>query len=129
KKILKGSETVLVIEDEELLRDSSVKILKKFGYNVLEASSGEKGVALCQEYEKPIHLLVSDIMLPGALNGKEASVEIQKIFPDIKVIFMSGYTENIIAHEGILDKDIVFLQKPFEINNFLETIRRVLESN
>ena len=129
EKILKGSETVLVIEDEELLRDSSVKILKKFGYNVLEASSGEKGVTLCQEYNKQVDLLVSDIMLPGALNGKEASVEIQKIFPDIKVIFMSGYTENIIAHEGILDKDVIFLQKPFEINNFLETIRRVLESN
>ncbi len=125
-KILNGSETVLVIEDEELLRDSTVRILTKFGYNVLEASSGENGVALCQEYKEQVDLLVSDIMLPGALNGKTALVEIQKIFPDIKVIFMSGYTENIIVHEGILDKDIVFLQKPFEINNFLETIRRVL---
>ncbi len=127
KKILKGSETVLVIEDEELLRNSTVRILKKFGYKVLEASNGEEGVALCQEYKKQVDLLVSDIMLPGTLNGKTASVEIQKIFPDIKVIFMSGYTENIIVHEGILDKDIIFLQKPFETNNFLYTIRRVLD--
>ncbi len=95
--IPQGSETVLVVEDEELVRRLAVRFLKKQGYRVLEASDGEKAFQLCKEYREPIHLILSDVVMPG-MSGRQLVERLQKIHNEAKCIYMSGYTDNVVVH-------------------------------
>lgn len=121
-----GTETVLVVEDEKMLLELAVTILEEQGYNVLSAESPEEAMTIAREYNNPIHLLVTDVVMPG-MNGWELKEALAPLYPEIKTIFMSGYTADIIAHKGIIEKGTAFLQKPFTISVLTEKIRQVIE--
>ncbi len=124
---LKGDETILVVEDEESLRQYLIDVLQPRGYNIISAASGEDAIEINTGYKNDIHLLLTDVIMPG-MNGKELADKILKERPDIKVVFMSGYTDDTIAHHGVLDEGINFLQKPVKSGVLEQKIRQVLDS-
>ena len=126
KDFLHGSETVLVVEDDETVRNMAIKVLKRFGYTVLCAPEGQEGLRICREYDGPIHLMLTDVIMPG-MSGKELAEHLKTQKPGIRVLFMSGYTDNAIVHRGILDKGIAFLQKPFTPDGLARKLREVLD--
>ncbi|MCX8116574.1 MAG: PAS domain S-box protein [Desulfobacterota bacterium] len=126
REIPVGGETVLVVEDEEAVRKLAVRFLKKLGYRVLEASDGGEALLLCEKHPDPIHLILSDVVLPG-INGREVVERLQKIHPEARALFMSGYTDNVIVHFGILEGGVEFLQKPFTLEKLARKVREVLD--
>jgi len=126
KTIETGSETVLLVEDEESILRLGTAVLEKFGYNVLAACTPGEAISMAEQSEGMIHLLVTDVVMPE-MNGKELKARIEKLRPDIKVLFMSGYTGNVIVHQGILEGDVHFLQKPFSVNSLVGKVRDVLD--
>ena len=123
----RGNETILVVEDEEEVRKLTARILRKQGYNVLEASQGKEAFSLCEEQEGPIHLMVTDVLMPG-LTGAELAKRFTQLYPEMKVLYMSGYTSDrfAIGHEN-LEKGMEFIQKPFSIDRLAKKIREVLD--
>jgi two-component system, cell cycle sensor histidine kinase and response regulator CckA len=126
KHSMKGSETILVTEDDEVVQAFLVKILERVGYKVIIAKDGEDGVLRFKEHADDISLILTDVMMPKK-NGKEIIEEIKKINPEMKVIFMSGYTKDIIHQNGILEKDATFITKPFLKADLLQRVREVLD--
>ncbi len=120
-----GNETIIVVEDEEPVRKLAFRILEKKGYNVLEAKDGEEAIFICKNYDKPIHLILTDVVMPR-MSGKELVERLKFIHPEVKSLFMSGYTDNAIATHGILEEGIKYLQKPFTIEGLLRKVRDVL---
>ena len=121
-----GTETVLLAEDEEAILKLGTAILKKHGYTVLAARTPEEALALAEGYAGPIQLLITDVVMPG-MNGKELKDRLTALRPGIKVLFMSGYTSDIIAHQGVIDEGVEFLQKPFSVNTLAQKVREVLQ--
>ncbi len=126
-KDLFGSEAVLVVEDDESLRKLAIKTLEKYGYTVLPAADGREALRLCEEYKDPIHLMVTDVIMPG-MSGKDLANRLKDMMPDLRVLYMSGYTDNAIVHHGILEKGIAFLQKPFTPEGLARKVREALET-
>jgi two-component system, cell cycle sensor histidine kinase and response regulator CckA len=124
----KGSETVLLVEDEESVRGLVRDTLQSRGYTVLEAEDGESGLALAERFTDRIHLLISDVVMPG-ISGKQLAEQLKKARPQTKVLFLSGYTEDAIAQEGGLEPGAAFLQKPFTLQNLARKVREVLEAD
>ena len=125
-KMQGGHETILVVEDEEEVRKLAAGILKRHGYNVLEASHGGDAILLCEQYQEPIHLLLSDVIMPE-MSGPDFAHRLKYFFPEIKVLFMSGYTDNALFQNGLLDGSVFFLQKPFSVGKLTEKVREVLD--
>jgi DNA-binding NtrC family response regulator len=100
--------------------------LTEFGYNVLTAHSPEEALALAENEDRKIHLLLTDVVMPG-MNGKTLEKKIKKLKPDIKILFMSGYTNSIIAERGVLEDDLGFIQKPFSFTTLARKVRRSLD--
>lgn len=123
---LRGKETVLLVEDEEPLLVLGKTILQRHGYEVLTTNSPMEALRMVQEYSGPVHLLITDVVMPE-MNGKDLRDKLVILKPDLKGIFMSGYTANVIAHHGILDEGVSFLQKPFSVQALLEKVRDVLD--
>jgi len=123
----RGNETILLVEDEEAVRQVASRILKNNGYKVLEASHGREALLICEKYRGPIHLLLTDVIMPQ-MSGKELADRLRKTFPEMKIVYMSGYTDNTIAHHGILEDDIVFVQKPFNERDLLEKVYKTLRT-
>jgi len=121
-----GSETVLLVEDEGQVRTLECGILKARGYNVLTAGHGKDAVRICQEYPGPIHLLVTDLILPH-MNGRELARRILPMRASMKVLFVSGYPDETIMSAGLARNKVPFLQKPFASETFLKTVRNVLD--
>lgn len=122
----KGSETILMVEDEASILDLGKIMLEQFGYTVLTAPAPQTALDIAGQFEGPIHLLITDVVMPG-MDGKELETRIEKIKPDIKVLFMSGYASSIIVDHGVLDENVNFLQKPFSIETFSLKVREVLD--
>jgi PAS domain S-box-containing protein len=122
----RGDETILVVEDEDQVRDITVQILESQGYNMLEASSGEAALALCAEYQEKIHLLITDVVMPG-MSGRDLADRLTLTRPEMRVIYMSGYTDNAIVQHGILQEGIDFINKPFMAGALALKVRRVLD--
>jgi two-component system cell cycle sensor histidine kinase/response regulator CckA len=122
----RGSETILAVEDEEMVRSVVAKFLRKDGYTVMVAANGEEALRICREHKGPIHLLLTDVVLPG-LSGKEIAKQAKKLRPELKVLFMSGYTDNAIVKHGILKKGIAFIQKPLTRQGLAWKVREVLD--
>ena len=127
-KNLKGSECVLLVEDNDQVRLLANAILNRQGYRVILAKGGDEAIKALEQHDGPLHLLLTDVVMPG-MNGKVLFEKICKSYPDIKVLYMSGYTTNVIAHSGILDEGVQFIQKPFTVKGLAEKIRIVLEMN
>jgi len=122
---LTGNETVLLVEDDNLVRNLTARILEEAGYTVLSASYGEEALSLARE-SKRIDLLITDVVMPR-MSGRKLAAEFIKIHPESKVIYMSGYTDNSIVNNGILEPGVVFVQKPFSREVLLKKIRQVLQ--
>lgn len=123
---LTGEETVLIVEDNDSVRKMAVKSLSKYGYRVLEAVGGKKAMEICRQFKGAIHLLITDVVMPG-MNGKELSERLRSERPDIKVLFMSGYTQDIILQKGILSPAIHYIQKPFSGQTLARKVRESIE--
>jgi CheY-like chemotaxis protein len=121
----RNGETVLVVEDDEMVRRFTVEALREAGYRVLEAADGPVGLALL-ERNPDTALLFTDVVLAGPLNGRKLADEALRRRPDLKVVFTTGYTRNAIIHHGRLDEGVNFLGKPFTARDLYEKIRTVL---
>src|SRR5690606_23784854 len=109
---LEGTETVLLVEDEKAVRVLVRRVLDRMGYTVIEAEDGGKALAIMQERAEPIDLLLTDVIMPGT-NGRELADQLQSALPGLKVLFMSGYTDEAISQHGVLVAGVAFLEKPF----------------
>jgi two-component system, cell cycle sensor histidine kinase and response regulator CckA len=122
-----GSETVLVVEDEPQVLDLAKKSLGRRGYTVLTAASPADAIAICREHAGEIHVVVSDVVMPS-MNGRDLNARLREIRPNIRTVFMSGYTANIIADRGLMEDGILFLQKPFTLDALALKVREALGS-
>ncbi len=123
--IMKGSETILMVEDDGHVRNLVLSILKRRGYHVLVAESAEQALEILKGHSRPVDLLLTDVVMPG-LNGRELFDRISQQYPDMKVIYMSGYSGEVIEARGVMDEGMNFIQKPFAIQALASKIRRVL---
>jgi PAS domain S-box-containing protein len=123
---LSGTETILLVEDNDQVRALAVAILQRRGYSVTVAGNGLEALELLDRHEGRVHLLLTDVVMPE-MNGKELFAKAVARRPDLKVLFMSGYTENVIAQRGVLEEDIAFIQKPFTVKNLSAKVREVLD--
>jgi PAS domain S-box-containing protein len=123
---LEGSETLLVVEDDEMVLGLAKGVLERWGYDILTAESGEACLALLDEREGPVDLLLTDIVLPG-MNGRELAEAVTTRHPSVKTLFMSGYTDDVISHHGVLDEGVAFLQKPFSVRELAARVRQTLD--
>jgi signal transduction histidine kinase len=123
----KGTETVLLVEDEEAVRKLTHAILSRKGFKVLVAGDGQEALETLQRHEGPVHLLLTDVVLPR-MGGREIALQVTKLRPEIKVLFTSGYSERAFVENGILEPGIVLLSKPFTPEELLRKVREVLET-
>ena len=127
KALPRGSETVLLVEDEKGVRELAREYLEMTGYTVIEAEDGHTALELAAMHEGPIHLLMTDVVMPG-ISGRELAGRVKAIRPEIKILFMSGYTDQAVVHHGILDTDAVLLQKPFTMAALAARLREILST-
>jgi PAS domain S-box-containing protein len=121
----RGGETILVVEDEEDVRKLAVRVLERQGYRVLEASCGDDALTLGKE---PIHMILTDVVMPG-LSGRELAGRLTRLYPKMKVLYMSGYTDNAIVHHGVLEEGMNYIQKPFTIDKLMRKVRAILDKD
>ena len=126
KILSKGNETVLVVEDDEALRSLVREFLESVGYRVFTAADGEQGRRLAEQLQEPIHLLLTDVVMPK-MNGLELADQLKGLFPELKVLFMSGYADNATIKPDWLGQSRRFISKPFERTTLLEQIRMMLD--
>jgi PAS domain S-box-containing protein len=122
-----GFETILLVEDEEMVRKLARTVLQKNGYTVLEASNGEEALRIVQgQNGNPIHLMVTDVVMPG-MSGRQLADRLLPLRPEMKVLYMSGYTDDAIVHHGVLDPGIAYIQKPFAPDALASKVRQILD--
>ena len=124
--ILLGRETVLLVEDDEGVRAVASAMLRTLGYRVVEAPGGLEALRTCREYPGPIHLLLTDVVMP-MMNGREVADRVRVLVPGVKVLFMSGYTDDSILRHGVLDEGVSFLNKPLSHESLSRKLREVLD--
>jgi CheY-like chemotaxis protein len=122
----KGRETVLVVEDEGSVRELVEKVLTGKGYRVLTASDGNEGLRVAEGHPDPIHMVLTDVVMPG-MGGRELASRLEAARNGMKVLFMSGYSEKAVSRHGILEDGLAFLQKPFSSETLLRKVRETLD--
>ena len=122
-----GSETILLVEDEPAVREALRRVLAAQGYRVLLATNGKQGLELAERFDGPIHLLLTDVVMPE-MNGPQLVERLQAVRPEAAVIYMSGYAEDAIAHHGVLDTGLTFLPKPCPTDELVRTVREILDA-
>jgi signal transduction histidine kinase len=123
----RGHETILVVEDEDFVRTLVTKILSRKGYNVLEARNGGEALLICEQYQEPIDMLVSDLVMPH-MDGNKLAARLKQERPDIRLLLMSGYPDKTIQERGAPDPSIAFIHKPFNAEAFGRKVREILDS-
>jgi CheY-like chemotaxis protein len=123
----RGNEAVLLVEDDERVRTFAKTVLTRNGYAVIEASDGEEALRAAADHPGPLHLLLTDVVMPG-MSGRLLAERISEQHPDMKVLYMSGYTDNAIVHHGVLTPGVAFLQKPFTPTTLARAVREVLDN-
>jgi signal transduction histidine kinase/CheY-like chemotaxis protein len=127
RRVIGGHETVLVVEDNDAVRDVAVAALEAQGYRVLQAANGADALRLAESLEEPVHLLLTDVVMPG-MSGAALAQQLQVRYPYLKVLYTSGYTQNVIVHHGVLEEGIAFLPKPYRPADLAHRVREVLDS-
>jgi len=122
-----GTETILLVEDEPQLRELTRSVLQARGYEVVEAKNSAEAEQLAEKYGAKIHLLLTDVIMPG-ISGRELAKRLSAQRPALRVLYMSGYTYNVIAQGGTLERGVAFLQKPFTPRVLVEKVREVLDA-
>jgi len=125
---LRGTETILVVEDDAQLRALTRTLLAGIGYTILEAGDGAAALAVAEQYEDPIHLLLTDVVMPK-LGGRILSERLSTRYPAMKVVFVSGYTDDIVVRHGVVNATVEFLQKPFSMDALRNKVRDVLDAS
>jgi CheY-like chemotaxis protein len=123
-----AGETVLVVEDEEALREVTDRIFRRSGYNVITAANGAEALTLAAQYDGEIHLMLTDVVMPNML-GKEVVEKIREIRPNVDVLYMSGYAQPVLASQGRLDPDVNLIEKPFSASTLIEIAGRILDGH
>jgi len=126
--VQRSTETILLVEADSQLRQLTSAVLSHCGYKVLAASSPDEALGLCKANHREIELLVTDVVMPG-MNGRQLAEQVTLITPQIKVLYISGYTSNAIVHHGVLDAGLWFLAKPFSLSALIAKVREVLDAN
>ncbi|MBI5905918.1 MAG: PAS domain S-box protein [Deltaproteobacteria bacterium] len=126
QELLDGTETVLLVEDEDVVRGLCVQVLERLGYNVLQAGNGAEAIALAREFGGRIDLLLTDVVMPG-MNGGELATHLVILHPEAKVLFTSGYTDDAIVQHGVLDDGVFFIGKPYTPTALAKKVRDVLD--
>ena len=122
-----GTETILVVEDEEVVRELACRGLREKGYTVLEARNGAKALELLADRSRPIDLVLSDVVMPE-LGGRDLGHELARREPDLPILYMSGYTGEDVIQRGLLDPEAPFQQKPFSPEGLARKVREMLDS-
>jgi CheY-like chemotaxis protein len=122
---LQGAEIILLAEDDDMVRKLTSEVLSLYGYQVLEAANGGTALLICEHHKEPIDLLITDVIMPG-MSGRELANRLSQLRPEMKVLYMSGYTDNAIVHQGVLDEEANFIQKPFAPDALARKIREML---
>ncbi len=128
EELPRGNETILIVEDEEEVRKLAGKILEKQGYRILETFNGDDALVACERRKSPIHLMLADIIMPG-MSGSELAKLLKPLYPEIKILYMSGYTDNAIVRHGVLEKGVNYIQKPFTMEGLARKVREVLDKD
>ena len=115
----------MVVEDQDQVRGLAVEVLASLGYTVLSAADAPEALALAAEHGGPIDLVLTDVVLPG-LNGKQLVECLKALHPESKVLFSSGYSQEVIAHRGVLDRDVAYIAKPYSPEDLAAKVREVL---
>jgi DNA-binding NtrC family response regulator len=122
----RGHETVLLVEDTESLREVIREVLEEQGYTLLQASHGEEALALAREHREPIHLLLTDLVMPR-LGGADLARQLASARPEMRVLYMSGYTDGAISRQGVLQEGSALLEKPFTNDRLVRAVREALD--
>ena len=120
-----GNETILLVEDDDVVRKLVREVLDNEGYRLLEAANGVAALSICAQYEDPIHLLLTDVIMPE-MSGRALADRLVPQRPQMKILYMSGYTDDVIVHHGVLDEGTAFIQKPFAPDVLARKVREVL---
>jgi PAS domain S-box-containing protein len=126
-ELARGAETVLLVEDEEAVREMATEILRDCGYHVLEAQHPKEALTLAAEYDGEIHLMLTDVVMP-LMSGRELAEQLMPLRPDMRVLYMSGYTDDAIVHHGVLEEGTAFIAKPFSIDSLALKLRETLDA-
>jgi PAS domain S-box-containing protein len=126
--VQRGHETILLVEDEDVVRDLSKEILEEYGFAVITAPNGKEGLRICKEFEGQIDLMITDVVMPQ-MGGRELAEKLGAVRPDTRVLYMSGFTDDAVVRHGVLDDGICFIQKPFSPDSLVLRAREVLDQN
>ena len=124
--LLRGNETILLVEDEELVRCFTRTVLENNGYTVIEAAGGREALAAMESREREVSMLVTDVVMPH-MSGRDLAQAVSRSHPTVKVLYVSGYSENVIIHQGVVDPGVDLIQKPFDIHELLGKVREILD--
>jgi CheY-like chemotaxis protein len=125
-EILSGTETILLVEDDEMVRELVALVLQQRGYTVLQVGQASQALALCRSHSAPIHLMLTDLLMPGGMDGRQLAEQAADSRPGIRVLLMSGYSSDALVNYGVAE-GAPFLQKPFSHQQLSTTIREVLD--
>jgi PAS domain S-box-containing protein len=128
EELPRGKETILIVEDEEEVRKLAATILERQGYRILETFNGDEALVACERRRSPIHLMLADIVMPG-MSGSELAKHLKPLYPEIKILYMSGYTDDAIVRHGVLKKGVNYIQKPFTMEALARKVREVLDED
>jgi PAS domain S-box-containing protein len=126
--VAKGDETILLVEDEDMVRNLAKDILEDYGYSVLIAANGGEGLRVCREFDGDIHLIITDVVMPQ-MSGPEMAESVQVLRPETSVLYMSGFTDDAVVRHGVLTEDMCFIQKPFSAESLAFKVREILDNN
>jgi DNA-binding NtrC family response regulator len=124
--VARGTETILLVEDEPDVRELAAEILRDRGYAVLEAESPDHAMRVAEGHHQPIHLLFTDVVMPGS-SGRDLADRLGPLRPAMKVLYMSGYTDHAIVHHGVLDPSVAYIAKPFTPDAVVRKVREILD--